>query len=272
MNMSTYEIWLRLWNSSECLSFGILKMNKQTTTITTDTWNGRGTSMSEQKKAARYVEDRVCVCARLCGTGGTGKAWAWDSKTIRSTRMRQEKSEKNKIEMKDSTKAHSQPNQRVRHPNNRRRQWRRQQAWKLATKKEPEPKQKEQKRQTCPAIMAAINVIMAWNLHGNRFYVLHKLRNNKFLFVIIFHGRCVAMRFPCIRTNSLGHCLSCGWGDCRTLDAWPFGVSQRWQHFKQTRNDQIIDIITFAENRTTHSMALIFHPEFWLWWNILVLW
>lgn len=63
MNMSTYKIWLRLWNS-ECLSFGKLKMNKQTTTITTYIWNGLGTSMSEQKKAARYVEDRVCSNVR----------------------------------------------------------------------------------------------------------------------------------------------------------------------------------------------------------------
>lgn len=68
--------------------------------------------------------------------------------------------ERNKIEMKDSTKAHSQPNDRIRHPKETSKQSTTASV-KACDEKRNKQKQKEQKRQTCPAIMAAINVIMA---------------------------------------------------------------------------------------------------------------
>lgn len=163
----------------------------------------------------------------MCWAVGIGKAWTWDSKTIRSNEMRQEKIEKKKNWNRNDGIAQrlpAKPNERIRHPKETCEQstttMTTTASVKACDEKRNKQKQKKQKRQTCPAIMAAINVIMAWNLHGNRFYVLHKLRNNKFLFVIIFHGRCVAMRFHAYEHIFVGFLLlvwlfaACGPGGC----------------------------------------------------------
>lgn len=193
------------WNSESVINRNI--ENKQTkekhqqpTTTRKNTSASRKWSNEKKEEEEKIEENDEQECMHMCACV-SGMEWV-------SMRQQNDPTRKeNGIEREEwqHTKAVNWRNERIWHPNETRKQSTATTTSTMLTTAsaqrvytENRPPRRNRKRQTCPAIMAAINVILALNLHGNRFYVLHKLQNNKFLFVIIFHGRCVAFIHVCL--------------------------------------------------------------------------